>query len=389
MSTATVDSELPALEDINASSRPGAYVGGLWSRRSYIWYVSASELRSQQINTVLGNLWHLLNPALSIAIYYVIFGLLLGTSRGVDNFILFLTIGIFIFQYTQRATTQGATAITQNAGLLKAIRFPRALLPVTSTLTETLSSLPTFVIIYVVALLTGQDVRWQWALMPLVLVGQLLFNLGAAMVAAPATTHFRDMTQLLPFFFRLLLYASGVIFLASAYAESRYAWLFTANPMYCFITITRWCVMGEALDGTVVISALLWTIGLLVGGFLWFRAGEERYGRDSRVPPASRTRCRQRVGARPSTSSTRSTRIRCSAPGTSSAAASGRERPSIVHAVKSLSFDMHMGEAVGIVGSNGSGKSTLLRAIAGLQSPAGGTGVRARRATPVGGGGRL
>ena len=280
MSTATVDSELPALEDINASSRPAAYVGGLWSRRSYIWYVSASELRSQQINTVLGNLWHLLNPALSIAIYYVIFGLLLGTSRGVDNFILFLTIGIFIFQYTQRATTQGATAITQNAGLLKAIRFPRALLPVTSTLTETLSSLPTFVIIYVVALLTGQDVRWQWALVPLVLVVQLLFNLGAAMVAARATTHFRDMTQLLPFFFRLLLYASGVIFLASAYAESHYAWLFTANPMYCFITITRWCVMGEALDGTVVISALLWTIGLLLGGFLWFRAGEERYGRD-------------------------------------------------------------------------------------------------------------
>ena len=73
---------------------------------------------------MLGNLWHLLNPALSIAIYYVIFGLLLDTTRGVDNFILFITIGIFVFQYTQRATTQGATSITQNLGLLKAIRFP-------------------------------------------------------------------------------------------------------------------------------------------------------------------------------------------------------------------------------------------------------------------------
>jgi teichoic acid transport system permease protein len=268
------------LEDVNASARISQYLAGLWRRREYIAYVSASELRSQQINTLLGNLWHLLNPALSITIYFVIFGLLLDTTRGVDNFILFLTIGIFVFQYTQRATTQGATSITQNVGLLKAIRFPRALLPFTSTLTETMSSLPTYVIIYVMALITGQAARWQWALLPLVMVFQLLFNLGAAMVAARATTHFRDMTQLLPFFFRLLLYASGVIFLAPAYAQEQYSWLFNANPMYCFITISRWCIMGGALETVVVLSALAWTAVLLLGGFLWFRAGEERYGRD-------------------------------------------------------------------------------------------------------------
>ena len=280
MSTTGMVPEQAELEDINASTRINQYMAALWRRREYISYVSASELRSQQINTVLGNLWHLLNPALSIAIYYVIFGLLLDTTRGVDNFILFITIGIFVFQYTQRATTQGATSITQNVGLLKAVRFPRALLPVTSTLTETMSSLPTYVIIYLVALLTGEAVRWQWVLVPAVMASQLLFNLGAAMIAARATTHFRDMTQLLPFFFRLLLYASGVIFLASAYAQSAYGWLFTANPMYCYITITRWCVMGGELSTAVVISALVWTTSLLFGGFLWFRAGEERYGRD-------------------------------------------------------------------------------------------------------------
>jgi teichoic acid transport system permease protein len=280
MSTTGVVPELAELEDINASARIGQYIAGLWRRREYIAYVSASELRSQQIHTVLGNLWHLLNPALSIAIYYVIFGLLLDTTKGVENFILFLTVGIFVFQFTQRTTTQGATSITQNVGLLKAIRFPRALLPVTSTLTETMSSLPTYVLIYVMALFTGEAIRWQWALVPVVMAFQLLFNLGAAMIAARATTHFRDMTQLLPFFFRLLLYASGVIFLASAYAQSQYSWLFTGNPMYCYISITRWCVMGGDLGASILVSALVWTAALLVGGFLWFRAGEERYGRD-------------------------------------------------------------------------------------------------------------
>lgn len=281
MSTARIDDlALDGLTDINESARFDRYVAGLWQRRSYIWYVAASELRSQQINTVLGNLWHLLNPALSIAVYYVIFGLLLDTTRGVDNFILFLTIGLFAFQYTQRATVQGATAITNNFGLLKAIKFPRALLPITSTLTETLSSLPTYVIMYAVALLTGQPALWNWLLLPVVVGAQVFFNLGAAMLAARATTHFQDMTQLLPFFFRLLLYASGVIFLAPAYAQSHYSWLFTGNPMYCYVTVTRWCIMGGDLNPNVVLSGAIWTVGILIVGFLWFRAGEERYGRD-------------------------------------------------------------------------------------------------------------
>ena len=105
------------MEDINESAKLSRYTLGLWRRRSYIWYVATSELRSQQIDTVLGNLWHLLNPALSIAIYYLIFGLLLQTTRGVDNFILFLTIGLFVFQFTQRSTISGATSIGKNLGL--------------------------------------------------------------------------------------------------------------------------------------------------------------------------------------------------------------------------------------------------------------------------------
>lgn len=270
----------PELHDIHETASIAPYLSDVWARRGYIWYVSVSELRSQQITTVLGNLWHLLNPILSIAVYYLIFGLLLKTTRGVDNFILFLTVGIFLFSYTQRITTAGATAIVSNPGLLKSIKFPRVLLPLTSTVTETLGSLSTFALIYIVALVTGQPFRWQWILLVLILAVQFLFNLGSAMIAARATTHFRDMTQILPFLFRLLLYASGVIFSAEAYATGKWAWAFIANPLYCFITIGRWSILGGDLDPALIVSALTWTLVLLIGGFLWFRSAEERYARD-------------------------------------------------------------------------------------------------------------
>lgn len=270
------------LRDAHETERLLPYLREVINRRSYIWYVAKQELRSRQVLNVLGNLWHLLNPMLSIAVYYIIFGLLLKVTRGVDNFLLFLTIGLFVFQFTQKSTTDGAKSIVSNKGLLKGVRFPRAILPITSTVTELLASLSTFAVMYVILLIGGESPRWTWLLFPVIISFQFIFNLGAAMVAARLTSHFRDTTQILPFFFRLLLYGSGVIYNVDAYVEDNPAidLLFTLNPMYCYLTISRWAMLGGSLDGSVVISALVWTFGLCAFGFVWFRAAESSYARD-------------------------------------------------------------------------------------------------------------
>jgi teichoic acid transport system permease protein len=282
MSTPTAVAPPAGMRDAHEAASLAPYLRELWNRRNYLWYVSANELRSRQVTTVLGNLWHLLNPVLTIAVYYVIFGLLLKTTRGVENYILFLTIGLFLFQYTQKATIDGARSIVANAGLIRAIRFPRALLPITSTVTETLASLTTFLVIYLVALITGEPITWRWLMLPGVVAMMFVFNLGAALIAARMTTHFQDTTQILPFLFRLLLYGSGVIFSVDAYTENNPAirMLFTLNPMYCFISLGRWCLMAGNLRGSLLLSALIWSIAIIAVGFFWFRAAEERYARD-------------------------------------------------------------------------------------------------------------
>lgn len=272
----------PELRDAHESDRLLPYLRDVIGRRSYIWYVAKQELRSRQVLNVLGNLWHLLNPMLTIGVYFLIFGLLLQTTRGVDNFLLFLTIGLFVFQFTQKATTDGAKSIIGNKGLLKGVRFPRAILPITSTVTEFLASLTTFAMMYVVLLVGGQSPLWTWLLFPAVIAFQFVFNLGAAMVAARLASHFRDTTQILPFFFRLLLYSSGVIYNVEAYVENNPGvdLLFKLNPMYCFLTIARWTLLGGSLNPVLVLSAVCWSIGLCCFGFLWFKAAEASYARD-------------------------------------------------------------------------------------------------------------
>lgn len=267
------------LRDVHVPAGLKPYIQAMWSRRNYIWYVAHSSLRERQMNSVLGNLWHLLNPMLQIAIYYVIFGLVLEVDRGVDNFITFLTIGTLTFTFCQRATISGAGSVVSNLGLVRAVAFPRAILPITSAITDTLAMLPSLAVIALMATATGERPSITWLLLIPTMGVLALFNAGAALFAARATAAVRDVQQILPFVFRILLYSSGVLFDASAYATGGYRWLFVLNPIYAFLTVARWTILGGDFPATLAVSAILWTVAILTTGFLWFRAGEASYGR--------------------------------------------------------------------------------------------------------------
>lgn len=261
--------------------RLATYVRELRRRRSYMWYVAVSELRSRQMSSTLGNLWHLLNPVLQVAIYWLIFGVFIDdVARGVDNYILFLAVGIFVFMDIQRATIAGSGALENNKGLVRSLHFPRALIPITAVLTEFLATLPSVFVIYATGLGTGADIRWTWLLLPLVLAVQFVFNIGAGLLAARAAAHVRDVQQILPFLFRLGLYLSGVIFAVDAFATPAQIRLFEINPIYCFIQIARWTILGGSLESAWLISVGLWTVILPSVALMWFRGGEELYGRD-------------------------------------------------------------------------------------------------------------
>lgn len=268
------------LRDAYATDRLSVYLERLWRRREYVWFVARSELRSRQMTSLLGNLWHLLNPALSIAVYFVIFGILLEADRGVENYTLFITVGVLFFADVQRATMAGAGSIANSRGLLQSLAFPRAMLPVTSTLTETLASVPGLLVIISVALLTGEGPRVGWILLPALLAVMGLFNLGLAMIAARGSSQYADLRQVLPFVFRLLLYGSGVVFSLDVFAAGRrWAWVFDLNPVFGYISIARWMTMGGDLRWEWCVSAGGWTAAVMTLGFWWFRRAEDTYGR--------------------------------------------------------------------------------------------------------------
>ena len=112
------------LRPINDPSDFRAYLHSLWDRRDFAMAMPAESIRSRHQNTVLGNVWHLANPLMTVAVYLIVFGNVLGIDRGVDNYLLWLTIGVFAYRLTSASVLGGATSISSNQGLIRALRFP-------------------------------------------------------------------------------------------------------------------------------------------------------------------------------------------------------------------------------------------------------------------------
>lgn len=260
----------------------GDYLRESWRRRDYAWHVPLNEIRVQNRNTLLGNVWLVLTPLLSVAVYFIAFGLILRADRGVDEYLTFLTIGVFTFHLTQRCVGHGARSIVSNIGLIRAIQFPRILLPVSNVVGQAISYVPVLMVMFVVALADGTGVRWSWFAVPGIVGLQLIFGLGLALLAARLNYAVRDLENTLPFMFRLLFYLSGVLYSVERLVDDQILVdLFALNPMYSFVTVMRWAVLGVDPTNYTVVSMLGWTAITPLAGLAVFRRGEAQYGRAS------------------------------------------------------------------------------------------------------------
>jgi teichoic acid transport system permease protein len=272
----------------SAGRMPGVleYVKQVWAYRHFIGAFARARTIAALGETRLGMIWQVLTPLFNAGVYYVIFGIIINTRRSQPNFITYLCIGVFLFGFSQSVVQSGVTSITGNLGLIRALHFPRASLPIAVTMIEIRNMIASLSVLLAIVLFTGEPIRWQWLLMLPLFALQALFNAGLAMFVARLGTKVRDIRQLVPFIMRFWLYGSAVIYPVTNFTHRFHGWkidLVKANPLLVFIELGRHALMHKVeLVGPVLhlwIEAIAWTVVVLVGGYLYFRAGEKGYGR--------------------------------------------------------------------------------------------------------------
>ncbi|MFE7396165.1 ABC transporter permease [Streptomyces sp. NPDC057557] len=273
-----------------SGARPGLfeYVRQLWGRRHFIMAFSRAKLTAQYSQAKLGQLWQVATPLLNALVYYLIFGLILGTRKGMTQevFIPFLVTGVFVFTFTQSSVMAGVRSISGNLGLVRALHFPRASLPISFSLQQLQQLLFSMIVLGVVAVAFGSYPGLSWLLIIPALVMQFLFNTGLAMIMARLGSKTPDLAQLMPFVMRTWMYASGVMFSIPVMLKDKPDWIANVlqyNPAAIYMDLIRFALIdgygSENLPSHVWVVALAWAVLVGVVGFVYFWKAEERYGR--------------------------------------------------------------------------------------------------------------
>ncbi|WP_414168171.1 ABC transporter permease [Streptoverticillium reticulum] len=275
-----------------SGARPplGEYVRQLWGRRHFIAAFSSAKLTAQYTQAKLGQVWQVATPLLNALVYFFIFGVLMNTRRGMntETYVPFLVTGVFVFTFTQSSAMAGVRAISGNLGLVRALHFPRAALPVSFALQQLQQLLYSMLVLFVVLISCGHMPKASWLLVIPVLMLQFVFNTGLALVLARMGSKTPDLAQLLPFIMRTWLYASGVMYplvynLKRAHAAPWLIDVMSANPAAVYIDLMRYALMGHLktspLPHHVWPLAVGWALAVGIGGFVYFWKAEERYGR--------------------------------------------------------------------------------------------------------------
>ncbi|SCG60757.1 ABC transporter permease [Micromonospora halophytica] len=270
-----------------AGERPSLaeYSRRLWAYRHFIAAYANAKLVASYSNAKLGQIWQVLTPLTNVAVYYLIFGVVLE-QREIPNFIAYLSTGLFIFNFTQTAVLAGIQSISGNLGLIRALHFPRASLPLAATLTQFQQLLASMVVLIAIVLVTGEPITLDWLMLVPALLLHAVFNAGVVMTVARLGAKAGDLKQVMPFILRTWMYGSGVLYSVTLFTRLP-EWAATViqyNPMLVYIELARHALLEQApvLNGSLVqlwLVALAWALATGIGGFIYFWRGEQEYGR--------------------------------------------------------------------------------------------------------------
>ncbi|MCT1909268.1 ABC transporter permease [Brachybacterium paraconglomeratum] len=281
------------LDEMGVRPPLGRYIKQVWERRSFIWNLSASRAYSRNQGSYLGQAWAILRPVLDAAVYVIIFGFLFHSSApGIENRAAFITIGTFTYSLFQTSVMSGLNSVPTNLQLIRSHKFPRAVVPLATVMTETVLFAPILVAMMAVVLVTGVlpgmgvvVPTWSWLTLPFAAVLLAVFSAGVAMFFARLGARAPDIANAMPFILTLGRYASGAMFLISAMVPDE-LWLkplLLHQPVAIYLELFRAAFGNEPLIPMTTglwLEATAWAVGVFAIGFLYFWRAEETYGRD-------------------------------------------------------------------------------------------------------------
>jgi lipopolysaccharide transport system permease protein len=257
-------------------------LGELWQHRDLLWLLVRRDFVTVHKQTILGPLWHVINPILTALTYTLIFGRVVKLPTNGLPPILFYMAGAIAWNYFTACLYKTTNSLAGNAGLFGKVYFHRLVVPLSSVISSVISfgiQCGILAVLAVVFALRGATVQPNaWLLGFPILVAMLAgYGLAAGLICSALTTRYRDLSQLVGFSTQLLMFATPVIYPVS-YVNEHYRWVMNCNPLAAIIETFRYACLGKgaAEPMNLGISAVV-LIALLAAGITVFTRAERNF----------------------------------------------------------------------------------------------------------------
>lgn len=225
-----------------------------------ITVITEKELKVRYKSSFLGYLWSIANPLLFAMIYYFIFKLIMRVQ--IPNYTIFIITGLFPWQWFASSTTNSLFSFIANAKIIKKTVFPRSVIPFCNVMMECLHFLCTIPVIILFLLVYDMTPHWNWLWgIPIILIGQLIFSYGIALIFSTLNLFFRDLERFVTLGIMLLFYCTPILY-AGDMIPPKYQWLINFNPLADLVLSWRDLFMNGHIEYERIL--MLYVVGLIV-----------------------------------------------------------------------------------------------------------------------------
>ena len=226
----------------------------------------SKEVRGKYKNSILGVLWSFLNPLLQIAVYALVFPLIVKSSE--TNYTVFICCGLIPWNFFATAINRSSFTMIENGNIIKKVFFPREILPISVVTSELINFIISTLIIIGFVLFYGIGFSKYALLYPLVFLVQYILLLGISFIVSSITVYVRDLQHFIGVFLGLMFYATPIAYSSSVIPDN-YKWILKFNPMTYVIEAFRDVFYYQQMPNVVSLLIVL-GVGLFLCVFGYF-----------------------------------------------------------------------------------------------------------------------
>ncbi len=242
--------------------------------RDLFYFLVWRDIKVLYAQTVLGFAWAILNPAIQIVIFSIIFGRIANLDTGGVPYVLFSTVAIIPWTYMSDSMTASSQSLVQGKQLLGKIYFPRVLFPLTPILAKLVDFSISLSILILVMFYYQVTPTWNLLLIPGLILAMMLVPTGIGMWLAALAIRYRDVKFAMTYMIKLLIYSAPILYSAEAIPENLRFW-YSLNPIVAVIEGFRASLLGGQIEWEYIVPGLLVSVLIFVSGAIYFRRMEK------------------------------------------------------------------------------------------------------------------